>query len=219
MISEPIAVRPAVNFHCGRFNRGAVNTLMLLVSLPFVTFSQEAKLRLLGTNVVDFSLVYKEMHGPTRSDWHHKYIAAGSFERIEAGTLYLEKIETAYQFRSDPSVLRSGLSRDIRHMDMAARLAGGTGIISIWQYRALPPQQTRYFSEFDLVTRVQVRHYDLDPPAALGVRAFVVAWPLATNVFDYGKPFHGDLSSMNVLRLTSNGMFWVKASRTNGMNK
>ncbi len=182
--------------------------LLACVYLPFSLPAQEDAIRWIGTNVVDFSRVYQDRRS-TRSEWHYKYVAAGRFEKLEDKTLTL--LHEVYQFRSDPSVLRSGTKGEIFHMETATRLAGRAGFITIWGYLPLPPQQQRYFFPVDM--RIKIKNYDYGPPAVPGITVFVVAWPITENLFDYGKPFRGRLTDApDILTPSPNGVSSLRAS-------
>ncbi len=191
---------------------------LLLGCLLICTSLFGQSVRWIGTNVVDFSFVERavstpQVHGFERPVlWHEKYLASGKAEKVEDGTLTLLDVRHVYKFRAD-----AGRRGSADHLARAKQFADPSGTITPWQYMALPPQWTAFFYEAEITTPVTVRHFDRTLPAERGVRTTVIAWPLASNVFEFGKTFSGDLATVNFFRPTSNGVVYVKApNRSDG---
>ena len=160
----------------------------------------EDSIRILGTNAVDFSLVYREestphAHGFQRPVWwFDRYVARGHVESLRNGVLTLVLTNNVYRLMAIPD---ARTDNEIKHLQLATKLAGPSKAIDYWMYRALPLQQVRYFYHDETVTRVLVRNYPgPSAPGVPGVWTGVVAWPLALNVFDYGTVFRGRVEDL-----------------------
>ncbi len=194
-------------------------TILFVSIVSILAQSPPPAHRLLGTNIVDFTWVLRELANPNSAvDWHRKYIAAGKVEKVSAGGLIaLAQTRKVYEYNTDSVsgqlTRQYGGGSDMLGMMAAARL-GQNGPISAGHYFSLSPNLRQYFNEVNLKTVVTVRGYE--QPTFVGQSLELVAWPVGVNTFDYGTPVAGNLGDKArfVLNVGPNGVTTSRAAST-----
>ena len=101
-----------------------MKALCLLLVLALQAFCGDSPLRIIGTNIVDLSLVYQELRHPTDSGgWCNKYVASGTVEKFGPNDVTLYRSQTLYEYRGNGAVLQYGNTSDLLGM-LAALLLG-----------------------------------------------------------------------------------------------
>src|SRR4051794_38069398 len=117
----------------------SMKALCLFLALAIQAFCENSPLRIIGTNIVDLSLVYNQLRNPASSDeWHKKYLASGIVEKFGPNDVTLYQSWTTYEYRGNGAVLQYGNTSDLLGM-LAAQQLGSRGPISLGQLLTMDP--------------------------------------------------------------------------------
>lgn len=179
-------------------------TRLVLFALLMLRPASAATLRLIGTNVVDFTAVYQDAKSAaTTPPWCWKYLARGVVQTMDQDRVVLRRVRNEYVY-NPAFTMRYGDSADVLGM-LAARQMGP---ISPGQYLSMSPQMRMNYEPVTTEVITTVAHcpaFLLDgTPVKVGSDLSVAAWPVGENRFEYGQPVNST-DGYTVITLTSAG--------------
>lgn len=189
-----------------------MKAIALLLLLPLCALAQESRLRLIGTNVVDFSAVYQAMNQPASAatEWHRRYVAEGTISPGENGKLLVSRkvVEMWFDTSAQPVY---GFPRGPSAYETAAKIARTTQE----QWVQLPEQVRRYFLAREVTYQWEARNVTNQP----GEKVRLVGWPVSSSIIDCGVAYRVVGAARKTIVIGSSGLSIESIQSVNDANE